>query len=66
MLTKMEKGASVTLRLKRGEQEFFSTLRINNGELIPRWAGGGERPAPGGGTKLTLLVRAYCHPATMR
>jgi len=32
MLTKMEKGASVTLRLKRGEQEFFSTLKINNGE----------------------------------
>jgi serine protease Do len=32
MLTKLEKGASVTLRLKRGEQEFFSTLKINNGE----------------------------------
>ncbi len=32
LLTKLEKGASVTLRLKRGEQEFFSTLRINNGE----------------------------------
>ncbi len=32
LLTKMEKGASVTLRLKRGEQEFFSTLKINNGE----------------------------------
>jgi serine protease Do len=31
MLTKMEKGASVTFRLRRGEQEFFSTLRINNG-----------------------------------
>jgi serine protease Do len=32
LLTKLEKGASVTLRLKRGEQEFFSTLKINNGE----------------------------------
>lgn len=32
MLSKMEKGASVTFRLRRGEQEFFSTLRINNGE----------------------------------
>jgi serine protease Do len=32
LLTKMEKGASVTFRLRRGEQEFFSTLKINNGE----------------------------------
>ena len=32
VLSKMEKGASVTFRLRRGEQEFFSTLRINNGE----------------------------------
>ncbi len=32
MLSKMEKGASVTFRLRRGEQEFFSTLKINNGE----------------------------------
>jgi hypothetical protein len=32
LLSKMEKGASVTFRLKRGEQEFFSTLKINNGE----------------------------------
>jgi serine protease Do len=32
MLAKMDKGASVTFRLKRGEQEFFSTLKINNGE----------------------------------
>ncbi len=32
LLSKLDKGASVTLRLKRGEQEFFSTLRINNGE----------------------------------
>jgi serine protease Do len=31
-LAKLDKGASVTLRLKRGEQEFFSTLKINNGE----------------------------------
>jgi serine protease Do len=32
ILTKMEKGASVTFRLRRGEQEFFATLKINNGE----------------------------------
>jgi len=32
LLGKLEKGASVTLRLKRGDQEFFATLRINNGE----------------------------------
>ena len=32
LLAKLDKGASVTLRLKRGEQEFFSTLKINNGE----------------------------------
>ena len=32
LLAKMDKGASVTFRLKRGEQEFFSTLKINNGE----------------------------------
>ena len=31
LLAKMDKGASVTFRLKRGEQEFFSTLKINNG-----------------------------------
>ena len=32
ILTKMDKGASVTFRLRRGEQEFFSTLKINNGD----------------------------------
>jgi serine protease Do len=32
LLSKLDKGASVTLRLKRGDQEFFSTLKINNGE----------------------------------
>ncbi len=32
MLAKMDKGASVTLQLKRGEQQFFTTLRINNGD----------------------------------
>jgi len=30
-LAKLDKGASVTLRLKRGEQEFYSTLKLNNG-----------------------------------
>ena len=29
MLSKLEKGASVTLRLKRGDQEFYSSLRLN-------------------------------------
>ena len=28
----VEKGASVTFRLRRGDQEFFATLKINNGE----------------------------------
>lgn len=32
LLSKLDKGASVTFRLKRGEQEFFSTLKINNGD----------------------------------
>src|SRR4030095_12976695 len=32
LLAKLDKGASVTFRLKRGEQEFFSTLKINNGD----------------------------------
>jgi len=32
LLTKMEKGASVTFRLRRGDQEFFATLKINNGD----------------------------------
>ena len=30
-LARLEKGAAVTLRLKRGEQEFYSTLKISNG-----------------------------------
>jgi serine protease Do len=32
LLSKVDKGASVTLQLKRGEQQFFSTLRAVNGE----------------------------------
>ena len=31
-LAKLEKGASVTLQLKRGDQTFFSTIRLQNGE----------------------------------
>jgi len=31
LLAKFERGASVTLQLKRGDQQFFSTLRIING-----------------------------------
>jgi serine protease Do len=31
-LGKLDKGASVTLRLKRGEQEFFATLKLNGAE----------------------------------
>ena len=31
-LAKLEKNASVTLQLKRGEQTFFSTIRLPNGE----------------------------------
>ena len=29
---KLDKGESVTLRLKRGDQTFFSTVRLQNGE----------------------------------
>ena len=32
LLAKLEKGESVTLRLKRGDQTFFSTVRLQNGE----------------------------------
>ena len=32
LLSKVDKGAPVTLRLKRGEQEYFSTLSIDNSE----------------------------------
>jgi serine protease Do len=32
LLAKLEKNASVTLQLKRGENTFFSTIRLTNGE----------------------------------
>jgi serine protease Do len=32
LLGKLDKGESVTLRLKRGDQTFFSTVRLQNGE----------------------------------
>jgi serine protease Do len=32
LLAKLDKGASVTLQLKRGEQTFFATIRLQNGE----------------------------------
>jgi serine protease Do len=32
LIAKLEKGASVTLQLKRGEQQFFSALRVSTGE----------------------------------
>jgi serine protease Do len=32
LLTKMDKGAPLTLQLKRGESTFYSTLRLPNGE----------------------------------
>jgi len=32
LLTKLEKGAAVTLRLKRGENTFYATVRLTNGE----------------------------------
>ena len=31
-LAKLEKGAAVTLRLKRGDNEFYATVRLLNGE----------------------------------
>jgi len=32
VLAKVEKNASVTLQVKRGEQTFFATIRMPNGE----------------------------------
>ena len=32
LIAKLDKGASVTLQLKRGEQQFFASLRMPNGE----------------------------------
>jgi serine protease Do len=32
LLGKLDKGASVTLQMKRGDQQFFATLRTLNGE----------------------------------
>jgi serine protease Do len=32
VIAKLDKGASVTLQLKRGEQQFFASLRMPNGE----------------------------------
>ena len=32
IITKLDKGASVTLQLKRGEQQFFAALRVAGGE----------------------------------
>jgi serine protease Do len=32
VLSKLDKGASVTLQVKRGEQTFFATIRLQNGE----------------------------------
>ncbi|HXX82392.1 MAG TPA: DegQ family serine endoprotease [Casimicrobiaceae bacterium] len=32
LIAKLEKGSSVTLLLRRGEQQFFSTIRLVNGE----------------------------------
>jgi serine protease Do len=31
LIAKLEKGTSVTLLLRRGDQQFFSTIRLNNG-----------------------------------
>jgi serine protease Do len=31
LIAKLEKGSSVTFQLRRGEQQFFSTIRLGNG-----------------------------------
>ena len=33
LIAKLEKGASVTFQLRRGEQQFFSTIRLGNGTV---------------------------------
>ena len=48
LIAKLEKGASVTFLLRRGEQQFFSTIKLGAARV-------------GCGVELTLLVRAYCH-----
>jgi S1-C subfamily serine protease len=32
LLGKLDKGAAVTLQLRRGEAQFFATLKLPNGE----------------------------------
>ena len=32
MIGKLDKGASITMQLKRGDQQFFAALRVPNGE----------------------------------
>ena len=32
LLAKLDKGASVTLQVRRGDNQFFATLKIGNGE----------------------------------
>jgi DNA-binding XRE family transcriptional regulator len=31
LIAKLEKGTSVTFQLRRGQQQFFSTVRLSNG-----------------------------------
>jgi hypothetical protein len=32
MIAKLEKGASVTFLLRRGEQQFYSTIKVGNSD----------------------------------
>jgi hypothetical protein len=32
LLAKLEKGASVTLQMRRGDNSFYTTLKLGNGE----------------------------------
>jgi serine protease Do len=71
MLSKMDKGASVTFRLRRGEQEFFSTLKINNGGVSEAVERSEPRPEarvaerPTSGRQTDAAHRADCAEAAM-
>ncbi len=59
VIAKLDKGASVTLQLKRGEQQFFAALRVSTASSGHDHARAGTRAAARGSR--LLHARAYCH-----
>ena len=60
ILAKLDKGASVTLQVRRGDNSFYTTLKLGNGGVAIVDAASCA-VAAGDCAELTLLVRAYCH-----